>query len=765
MQIKSTGDARGSAPGRRIARGAFAWVLGALLAVSGIATGTGVGIAPAQATDPQNATVTTLTGKIVNSAGQPVAGATLTASPNRGDSASAPPRTAKTGADGTFSLTNDLLDGFVLVVDAPAPYVSSVLDTTGKLAAGDSSKMRIFNGGGTTALGTLTLQTGVKVSGTATLSGYVAKTDGSATLTGAGATAGKYFGFPLGELKNGANAWSTYVVPGNYTFEGWVESRNVKVPGPNADKSFTVGASGLAGLNLTFAGSGIGLSGKVTDPDGRPAAGVMVNASNTSGNGNRFTKSDASGNWTLVDLPAGNYKLDLQNGGHGDFGFWKSGSATVVPDSANATVINATTAGLKTGFNVTMRRGAPNEPTGVSATAGDARATVSWQTPSDRNGVSIYQYTVTAYAGATAVKSVSTTGAKTATVTGLTNGTAYTFKVQAFTGYGASPLSAASAAVTPKAPPVPGVATRLSGGSRYETAANVSKASFTQTGGTVYLANGFGLPDALAAAPVAGHGKAPILLVEANAIPAATAAELKRLKPAKIVLLGGSGVISDAMIAKVKAASGASAVERWNGSDRYATAADVAKRAFPGTVDTVYIANGFGLPDALAAAPVAGIGNSPILLVSATAVPSATAMRLAALKPKKIVLLGGTGVVPKVLESKLASAAGSKPSIVRWAGSDRYSTTATVTTRAFGSGASTVYVANGFGLPDALAAAPVAAVQNAPILLVEAGAIPSSTVTALQTLKSKRKIDKIVVLGGSGVVSDAVLAQLRGYTG
>lgn len=763
MQIKSTNDARGSAPRRRIARGAFAWALGALLAVSGIATGAGVGIAPAHASDPQIAKITTISGKIVNSAGQPVSGAKLTASPNMGDTFSPPPRTATTKADGTFALVSDLSTRFVLTVDGPAPYAGSVLDTSGKLAAGDSSQMRVFDGGGTFALGTLTLQSGVKVSGNFTLSGYPTPTRAWAAFTGKNGSAGKYFGGIEAQAANGSTAWSAYVLPGDYTLEGWVGGASSAYSGGS---TFTVPAGGRSGLDLVFAGTGIVATGTVTDPDGKPAAGIYVGADDiaSTNSGQHTAVTDAAGKWSIINLPAANYRISFQNG-RGDYGFWKSGSATVVPDQASSSALNATTPGTKTVPNITMRRGGPNAPAAVSATAGNAQATVSWTTPTDLNGAVVYQYSVTAYSGATAVKTVTTTGAKSVTVTGLTNGTAYTFKVQAVTGYGASGLSAASAAVTPKAPPVPGGATRLSGGSRYETAANVSKASFTQTGGTVYLANGFGLPDALAAAPVAGHGKAPILLVEANTIPAATAAELKRLKPAKIVLLGGSGVISDAMIAKVKAASGASAVERWNGSDRYATAADVAKRAFPGAVDTVYIANGFGLPDALAAAPVAGIGNSPILLVSATAVPSATATRLAALKPKKIVLLGGTGVVPKALESKLASAAGSKPSIARWAGSDRYSTTATVTTQAFGSGAATVYVANGFGLPDALAAAPVAAVQNAPILLVEAGAIPSSTATALQTLKSKRKIDKIVVLGGSGVVSDAVLAQLRGYTG
>jgi titin len=100
---------------------------------------------------------------------------------------------------------------------------------------------------------------------------------------------------------------------------------------------------------------------------------------------------------------------------------------------------------------------APAAPTGVTAIAGNGSATVSWTASAD-GGSPITSYTVTPYIGTNAQTPTTVTGtppAATATVTGLTNGTAYTFSVTATNGVGSSPASSASNAVTPSASPRP----------------------------------------------------------------------------------------------------------------------------------------------------------------------------------------------------------------------------------------------------------------------------------------------------------------------
>ena len=92
----------------------------------------------------------------------------------------------------------------------------------------------------------------------------------------------------------------------------------------------------------------------------------------------------------------------------------------------------------------------PAPPVSVSAVPGDAEATVSW-TAAGEGGSPITSYLVTSSPDG---MTCPTTGATSCTVSGLTNGTAYTFTVTATNTVGTSDPSAPSAAVTP-APVVP----------------------------------------------------------------------------------------------------------------------------------------------------------------------------------------------------------------------------------------------------------------------------------------------------------------------
>lgn len=97
----------------------------------------------------------------------------------------------------------------------------------------------------------------------------------------------------------------------------------------------------------------------------------------------------------------------------------------------------------------------------------------------------------------------------------------------------------------------------------------------------VYVATGANFPDALAGGVLAALEGAPIILVTRTSIPGPSAAELARLDPRYIRILGGTGVVSEAVATQLKAYATADTgdeVTRIAGADRYATAAEISKR-------------------------------------------------------------------------------------------------------------------------------------------------------------------------------------------
>ncbi|HMJ80259.1 MAG TPA: cell wall-binding repeat-containing protein, partial [Candidatus Dormibacteraeota bacterium] len=148
---------------------------------------------------------------------------------------------------------------------------------------------------------------------------------------------------------------------------------------------------------------------------------------------------------------------------------------------------------------------------------------------------------------------------------------------------------------------------RVAGTDRYGTAVAISQRLYPDgnvpAGGVpiVYLASGQTYADAVAAGPLAARARGVILLTPGANLPAAVSTELARLRPQRLIVLGGASVVSDAVLGAAGTAAGVTP-ERMAGTDRYATAVAAVQDAFSSGLsgtDTVFLATGANFPDAL----------------------------------------------------------------------------------------------------------------------------------------------------------------------
>jgi subtilisin family serine protease len=163
-----------------------------------------------------------------------------------------------------------------------------------------------------------------------------------------------------------------------------------------------------------------------------------------------------------------------------------SGLDNGVVHSFRVVATNAVGTGPEGAAGSATPRTVPSAPRVGTPTPAAAAAKVYWAAPASDGGSAVTSWTVRAYRGTTLVKTATAAaGARSLTVTGLTNGTAYTFTVAARNAAGPGPLSVKSAAVTPRTTPSAPKIGSVGAGSR---SAAVAWSAPSSTGGAAITA-------------------------------------------------------------------------------------------------------------------------------------------------------------------------------------------------------------------------------------------------------------------------------------
>lgn len=299
---------------------------------------------------------------------------------------------------------------------------------------------------------------------------------------------------------------------------------------------------------------------------------------------------------------------------------------------------------------------------------------------------------------------------------------------------------------------------RIGGPDRYAVSVGVSKNNFTKAS-TVIVATGEKFPDALAASPLAGCVKGPILLTRARSLPSGLASEIRRLGATKAIIVGGPGSVFPSVEAQLRGLH--IAVERIGGADRYYCAANIAARvlSYKGNSGRVFVARGDVYPDALALGPLAYTGRTPILLTWPSALPAPTRSCLQRNHFSTAFVAGGTGSITPAVFNQIDSYVGKT---TRIPGRDRYECAANIAVAGISAGLAQdqyVGIATGEKFPDALTGGVGAGQMNGTILLTRLNVLPPASRSFIT--HHKLNIQRVDGYGGPASVSDAVLNQVR----
>ncbi|WP_278973146.1 cell wall-binding repeat-containing protein [Peptostreptococcus anaerobius] len=196
-------------------------------------------------------------------------------------------------------------------------------------------------------------------------------------------------------------------------------------------------------------------------------------------------------------------------------------------------------------------------------------------------------------------------------------------------------------------------------------------------------------------------------------------------------------------------------IQRLSGDNRYETSVEVSEKNFK-SVDTVVLASGQNIADALVASSYADIEEAPILLTNKNSISDEVLDEIERLKADKVVIVGGQSSISSSVESRLKK---EDIKVTRISGRDRFETSDKLSQEVsrLSKKSSQAILVNGYKNIDALSVSSLATKEDLPILLNGRNTLNMSVKNRLKQMNVK----KVYIIGGNNSISSDVEKELN----
>lgn len=196
-------------------------------------------------------------------------------------------------------------------------------------------------------------------------------------------------------------------------------------------------------------------------------------------------------------------------------------------------------------------------------------------------------------------------------------------------------------------------------------------------------------------------------------------------------------------------------IQRLSGDNRYETSVEVSEKNFK-SADTVVLASGQNIADALVASSYADIEEAPILLTNKNSISDEVLDEIERLKADKVVIVGGQSSISSSVESRLKK---EDIKVKRISGSDRFDTSDKLSQEVsrLSKKSNQAILVNGYKNIDALSVSSLATKEELPILLNGRNALNMSVKNRLKQMN----VNKVYIIGGNNSISSDVEKELK----